>query len=59
MKDPEGKKIVTIFFVITVCGILIFSVLWGSFKGEWDALDRSGTLIGVIFGYLLRHYYGT
>jgi len=59
MEEPKGKNFVTVLFAITACGLLIFTVLWGSFKGEWDALSRSGFMIGLVFGHLLEHYYGS
>jgi hypothetical protein len=51
------RGFVTVAFTLTVCGLLIYIVVWGSIQGDWEPLSRSGITLGAILGYLLKSFF--
>lgn len=39
---------------ITICSVLIFSVLWGAYRGDWTPLANMKNMINLVISRLLR-----
>ena len=55
---PRKTNLIDYLITDTICGLLVFMVVWGSLSGDFTAIDKMNAVFVLILGYLLYRFYG-